>query len=340
MLFKRAIAFVIDILVVSLVIAALPIANASIKNFVPTLGIYFYFLVIEKLWSTTLGKKLMGLKTISFMSPSLSWRQSSLKSIIKLAPDLFVLLYLGSKLFTKAPWYETMTQAKTASQKDKEGIQNDVQINRNSNDFWGSFRFQALLIVFYLILYLSLTLCFKVFVGDTRYVTTKGMQPYLEQGDRFLAVNTLNLDRDYKRGQVILFFPPKKYANFSPFEGEITASDIILKSHLLSLFFTKKPDVWVFRIIGLPGEEVEIKAMEGVFVNGNKIDTEYSQLYKTVEKELPKTKIPKNSYFLLGDNINEAYDSKYYGPVTVDRFTGVPKLFYMKNGKLVFEWIN
>ena len=69
----------------------------------------------------------------------------------------------------------------------------------------------------------------------------------------------------------------------------------------------------VKRIIGLPGDTIEINDSI-VYINGNKI----SEPYIKEEMNLPyylKLKIPKDKFFVMGDNRNISLDSRYFGLV-------------------------
>lgn len=77
--------------------------------------------------------------------------------------------------------------------------------------------------------------------------------------------------------------------------------------------------IYVKRLIGLPGEEIEVKDKK-VFINGEALHEEY--LYDRPYYEYPKTLIPNDSYFMLGDNRNISYDSSRWGFVPEGNITG------------------
>ena len=69
---------------------------------------------------------------------------------------------------------------------------------------------------------------------------------------------------------------------------------------------TDSSEDFIKRIIGLPGDTVEIRG-GNVYVNGVKLDEPYimSPPSYTVEKR----KVPDGEYFVLGDNRNHSNDS-------------------------------
>ncbi|MCR4745990.1 MAG: signal peptidase I [Lachnospiraceae bacterium] len=85
--------------------------------------------------------------------------------------------------------------------------------------------------------------------------------------------------------------------------------------------------LYIKRLIGLPGETVEIK--EGkVFVNGEALDEPY--LTVTTEGTFGPYTVPEGHYFMLGDNRNNSADSRYWNNTYLAREKIV--------GKAVFKY--
>jgi len=88
------------------------------------------------------------------------------------------------------------------------------------------------------------------------------------------------------------------------------------------------------RVIGLPGET--IKYQNGtLFINGKKLKDPYYKNNNTSDFE--SVKIPKNHYYVLGDNRSDSIDSRIIGPVSLDNIKGTTKLiiFPFKNMGIV-----
>ncbi len=101
--------------------------------------------------------------------------------------------------------------------------------------------------------------------------------------------------------------------------GEPTIGDVIV------FHFPRDPDQeYIKRIIGLPGDQVEIKDGE-VFVNGQILDEDYiaaSPVYDVVSD------VPEDSLFVLGDNRNNSSDSHNWGSVPLDYIIGKATFVY------------
>jgi signal peptidase I len=76
---------------------------------------------------------------------------------------------------------------------------------------------------------------------------------------------------------------------------------------------------YVKRIIGMPGDEVEVKDQK-VYVNGKLLEEDYllEPPYYTFEKVI----VPNDHYFVLGDNRNNSDDSSHWGFLKKENVNG------------------
>lgn len=99
--------------------------------------------------------------------------------------------------------------------------------------------------------------------------------------------------------------------------SEINRGDVIVFHPLTSV--DSSGDLWIKRVIGLPGDIVEIKVGK-VFINDHAL-TESYEMAKPNYTYGPLV-IPKDSYFVLGDNRNDSLDSHYWGVLPAKNIVG------------------
>jgi len=101
---------------------------------------------------------------------------------------------------------------------------------------------------------------------------------------------------------------------------------------------------FIKRVIGVPGDTVEVKDKR-VYVNG-KLYANPHEVHKepdTIPKEMnPRdnrdpVQVPANSYFVMGDNRDRSYDSRFWGFVTKEKIKGLAFIKYWSWDKEKFR---
>ncbi|MDT8443401.1 MAG: signal peptidase I [Desulfuromonadales bacterium] len=151
-----------------------------------------------------------------------------------------------------------------------------------------------------------LALIIRTFVVQAFKIPSGSMEDTLLIGDHLLVnkfiyglqvpfsdESVLSL-RDPERGDIIVFeFPEDKH-----------------KSYFQRRDFIK-------RVIGLPGDRIEVRS-KNVFINGERYLTPEA-VYKDGDltagprDNMPLVTVPEDKYFVMGDNRDRSYDSRFWG---------------------------
>ena len=152
----------------------------------------------------------------------------------------------------------------------------------------------------------------RTFVAEARYIPSGSMLPTLQIDDRLIIDKVTYLFSDPKRGDIVVFNPTAQL------EKE------------------KYKEAFIKRVIGLPGDRVDVKGGK-VYINNKLLSENYldelpNRDWSTTDRfasdELYKVPwptdgvVPKGQYLVLGDNRNNSYDSHYWGFVPKDKIIG------------------
>ncbi|NLA32462.1 MAG: signal peptidase I [Mollicutes bacterium] len=84
------------------------------------------------------------------------------------------------------------------------------------------------------------------------------------------------------------------------------------------------------RIIGLPGETIKYEDNK-LFINGKIIKDPYTNNFET---DYPEKKIPKDEYFVLGDNRGYSKDSRMIGTISKKEIIGKTSIIIFPFNKI------
>lgn len=76
------------------------------------------------------------------------------------------------------------------------------------------------------------------------------------------------------------------------------------------------------RVIGVPGDKVIIKDSK-VYVNGDLIEEPYIKDVEFDSGQYSDTILDEGVYYVMGDNRNDSFDSRYFGTVSEEQIVGV-----------------
>ena len=135
--------------------------------------------------------------------------------------------------------------------------------------------------IVYIAVIIGLTWLIITFVGQRTRVSGHSMEATLHDGDNLIVDKLSYRFRDPKRFEIIVF--PYRH---------------------------KENTYYIKRIIGLPGETVQVK--DGyVYIDGEKLDENYGlEVMEDAGIAAEPSELGEDEYFVLGDNRNHSSDSR------------------------------
>jgi signal peptidase I len=177
------------------------------------------------------------------------------------------------------------------------------------------------------VLAVAIVLAVKAWVVNPYRIPTSSMEPTLHcarpgdgcearMSDRVLVNRLVYHFRDPRRGERVVFEVPDRARTACGVDG-----------------------TFVKRIVGLPGETVELRLRGGrelVFVDGRRLDEPYVAPDRRGFGPERSWRIPRDRYFVLGDNRTSSCDSRRWGALPRDNLIGPIVMTYWPPPRISF----
>ncbi|RMD52144.1 signal peptidase I [Candidatus Parcubacteria bacterium] len=146
-----------------------------------------------------------------------------------------------------------------------------------------------------IVIALAIIIPVRYFLVQPFVVKGVSMEPNFYENDYLIVDEITYRFRDVQRGEAVVLRPP-----------------------------TGVNDYYIKRIIGLPGETVEIKngqikIYNSDYPNGFVLDEDY---INEITTDHMRVVLNSDQYFVMGDNRDQSLDSRSFGPITKDEIVG------------------
>ncbi len=151
----------------------------------------------------------------------------------------------------------------------------------------------------------------RTFIGEATIIPTGSMENTILVGDHVF----LNK----------LFYGPQ--IPFTPLKLPVLRA--VGRQQIVAFRFPRdRSFVYVKRVIGLPGDTLEIRR-DRVFINRQPLAEPYVfHSAPGLRENFGPIHIPADHYFVMGDNRDNSYDSRFWGTVPAPNIVGEPLLVY------------
>ena len=166
---------------------------------------------------------------------------------------------------------------------------------------------------------LLLALVIRTFVVQAFKIPSGSMLPTLQIGDHILVNKFIYGPRlevpltQWSLGQLPGFREPR-------------AGDVVV------FIYPKERDKdFIKRIVAVAGQTVESRG-NTLLIDGKKVDDAHAHYEKRDHVDFGPYTVPAGHVFVMGDNRDESYDSRFWGPVPIQDIKGLAMVIYWSWG--------
>jgi signal peptidase I len=185
----------------------------------------------------------------------------------------------------------------------------------------------------------QITLDIKSNLMEAFRVPTLSMYPNIEYHDRFLANKKAYKKDDPKRGDIIVFMSPENRNEVWCKRVVAVAGDTIeMKNNQLIINGEelKRVELYPITYVDKDSNNRDVNVEGELFVEKNGevryeiflTDKYDSKRFPRNLGDFPKTTVPKNYCFVLGDNRSLSMDSRHFGPIPLSTVKGRAEYLY------------
>jgi signal peptidase I len=159
-------------------------------------------------------------------------------------------------------------------------------------------------------------------VAQSFFIPSGSMEPTLQVGDWVLTNRFLYRINPPRRGDVVVFRAPQRALAMS---GELGHD-----GHTTD---------YIKRVVGLPGDWIEVRSGRGVYINGKRLREPYIVDQSQIpEYSRARQRVPPGQLFVMGDNRNNSNDSHAWGTLPIDRLVGKAMVIFWPPADL--SWLS